>query len=188
MHPPNLVYNAFAHREYRMPSLKSQDLYVLLKLAVLRGAPWTYASVADALHMSSSEVHAAVKRSLQAGLYNSTQRRPVRSALQEFIVHGSRYAFAPGRTGVVRGVPTSHAAPVMASRIIAPADDIAPVWADAEGSTRGEGIEPLHSAAPIAAREDQELYALLALVDAIRIGRARERRVAEELLKVRLAA
>lgn len=133
-------------------------------------------------------MHAAVKRSLQAGLYNSTQRRPVRASLQEFIVHGARYAFAPGRTGVVRGVPTSYAAPVMASKIVAPDNDIAPVWADAEGSTRGEGIEPLHSAAPLAAREDKDLYDLLALVDAIRIGRPRERRVAEELLKVRLAA
>lgn len=171
-----------------MSSLKPQDLYVLLKLSLLNGTPWTYASVANALHMSGSEVHGSVKRCSQAGLYNATQRRPIRSSLLEFVVHGARYAFAPGRTGVVNGVPTSYAAPVMASKIVAPANDIAPVWAHVEGSIRGEGIEPLHNSAPVAAREDGKLYDLLALVDAIRIGRTRERRVAENLLKLRLAA
>ncbi len=171
-----------------MAMLKPHDLFVLLKLFVLRGEPWTYASLAAALRMSSSEVHAALKRAARAGLYNATERRPIRAALEEFVLHGARYAFAPARSGVVRGLPTSYAAPAMAKRIVAPVDDIAPVWADSEGSVRGEGIEPLHSSAPWAARQDESLYALLALVDAVRIGRARERRVAAELLHARFAA
>ena len=168
--------------------LKSQDLLVLLKLAVLGRGPWTYASLAAALHMSSSEVHAALKRSAHAGLYNAAERRPVRGALEEFVVHGARYAFAPQRTGVVRGLPTAHAAPIFSSRIVAADGDLAPVWADAQGELRGEGVEPLYPSAPLAAREDSRLYALLALVDALRIGRARERRIAEELLHKELAA
>ena len=112
----------------------------------------------------------------------------MRAALEEFVLHGVRYAFAPKRTGVVRGLPTAYAAPVLASRISVADDDIAPVWADAHGERRGEGIEPLYPSAPVAAREDPRLYALLALVDALRIGRARERRIAEQLLRKEFAA
>ena len=52
--------------------LKPQDLLVLLKLIVAPSpaAPWTYASLAASLHMSSSEVHAALGRAAHAGLYN----------------------------------------------------------------------------------------------------------------------
>jgi hypothetical protein len=40
---------------------------------------------------------------------------------------------------------------------------------------------------PDAARSDPKLYELLALVDAIRVGRARERKLAESELEKRLA-
>lgn len=42
--------------------------------------------------------------------------------------------------------------------------------------------EPLFKSAPYAVRQDAELYALLALVDAIRIGQPRERNLAIKLL------
>jgi hypothetical protein len=168
--------------------LKPQDLYILLKLFVLGANSWTYASLAAALHMSSSEVHAGLKRAAKAGLFNATERRPMRAALLEFLEHGVRYAFAPERTGVVFGLPTSYAAPVMSRKIVPPSNDIAPVWAHEAGHVRGEGIEPLHASAPLAAQEDSSLYALLALVDAVRIGRARERRVAQALLAERFSA
>jgi len=124
---------------------------------------------------------------LELGVFNATERRPIAAALLEFLQHRVRYAFAPDRTGVVFGLPTSYAAPIMATRIVAPANDIAPVWAHDKGHVRGEGIEPLYGSAPLAAEEDESFYALLALVDAVRIGRARERRVAQSLLASRFA-
>lgn len=46
------------------------------------------------------------------------------------------------------------------------------------------GREPLHPSAPEAARRDGRLYEILALIDALREGRNRERQIAkEELLK-----
>ncbi|MFT3926381.1 MAG: hypothetical protein QM778_27805 [Myxococcales bacterium] len=171
-----------------MATLKPQDLLVLLKLAAVGKAPWSYASLAKSLYMSPSEVHAALGRAAHSGLYNRSERRPIRAALEEFVLHGARYAYAPVRAGVARGVPTSHAAPVLAGKIVSSSDDLAPVWADEEGSVRGESIEPLYPSAPRAAREDPKLYELLALVDALRIGRARERKLAETLLRQRLAA
>ena len=45
---------------------------------------------------------------------------------------------------------------------------------------RGLGIEPLYPTAPGAALRNEKLYELLALVDALRAGRARERTFAEQ--------
>jgi hypothetical protein len=51
---------------------------------------------------------------------------------------------------------------------------------------RGNSVEPLHSTAPGAALKDCDLYELLALFDAIRIGRARERQLAAKLIEERV--
>jgi hypothetical protein len=171
-----------------MSVLKPQDLLVLLWLVAHSGEAWSYAGIAAALRMSSAEVHAALKRAARAGLYSHDERRPIRVALREFLVHGARYAFAPERLGLTRGLPTAHAAPALAARLALGADDLPLVWPDAEGEVRGEGLEPLYPSAPTAARHDPRLYNLLALLDALRVGRARERRLAQELLEKELAA
>jgi hypothetical protein len=48
---------------------------------------------------------------------------------------------------------------------------------------RGYAITPIYSSVPKAALNDQRLHELLALVDALRVGRARERQIAGEELK-----
>lgn len=60
------------------------------------------------------------------------------------------------------------------------------MWADPKGDTRGQEFRPLYKTAPAAARRDPALYEVLALVDAIRGGRSRERLLAFELLAERL--
>ena len=55
-----------------------------------------------------------------------------------------------------------------------------PVWPDPEGRVQGVSVQPLYASVPGAARRDPELYHLLALVDSLRIGRARERALAEK--------
>ncbi len=52
--------------------------------------------------------------------------------------------------------------------------------------TKGFAVEPLYTSVPMAAKADPALYELLALVDTLRVGRARERNLAEEELKKRL--
>jgi hypothetical protein len=166
--------------------LKPQDVVVLLKLVVLKDAPWTIVSLAESLRMSPSEVHAALARAERAGLYLPNKRKPSRAALQEFLTHGIRYAFAPERLGMSRGVPTAYSVPGLLSALVAP--QVPLVWPDPNGTVRGEGIEPLYRTVPEAARVDERLYRLLALVDALRVGGARERRVTAELLQRELRA
>jgi hypothetical protein len=54
-----------------------------------------------------------------------------------------------------------------------------PVWPYEEGKQRGIAFEPLYKTAPIAALRDSSFYEYLALADALRDGRIRERKAAE---------
>ncbi len=56
------------------------------------------------------------------------------------------------------------------------------------GPARGPEICPLHHSAPNAAKLDQKLYEYLSLADALRMGRARERKLAREALEEIMAA
>ena len=98
-------------------------------------------------------------------------------------IGGAVVGIAFGLFGLL-AFPTAYAAPPLSEKISS--DDLPPVWPDAEGSVRGYAIVPLYSSVPAAAKSDSLLYEYLALVDALRIGRARERRFAEEELKHRL--
>ena len=160
---------------------------MVLKLAIQGEITWTYSALAHDLGMSPSEVHAAARRATHAGLLDPDGRRVNRKALLEFLIHGLRYVFAPERGGLTRGFVTAYAAPPLASRI-AQGNDPPPVWPDPDGPVRGETFRPLYRSAPRAAQRDLKLYECLALVDAIRCGRARERKLAEECLRSTLGA
>ena len=169
--------------------LKPQDIVVALKLVALGEVKWTYAQLAYELGMSQAEVHAGIKRLLTVGLVvkdSIAPVRPVRQALEEFLVHGIKYAFPPRRGGITRGVVTSTSAPPLAKEFVQP-EELPPVWPDPEGTVRGQEFSPLYRSAPKAAQQDQRLYELLALVDAIRGGRAREQIIAIKELGKRLA-
>jgi hypothetical protein len=105
--------------------------------------------------------------------------------LLELIQYGLKY-FLPAEPGALtRGIPTAHAAPVLAGRLIAAGEEIY-VWPDAHGLRQGQGIAPLHRCVPIAVRRDAWLYGCLALIDSIRIGRGREAELAVRLLQTEL--
>jgi len=169
-----------------MGFVKGQDVLVMLKLLSRGGTDWSYLGLAQELGMSASEVHAAIKRAEEAGLYNPHSRRPRKDAVREFLVHGLRYVF-PARPGaIVQGIPTAYAAPPLNQKLSF-SEAEAPVMPLPRGPVRGPGIQPLYRSAPGAAAKDERLYRLLALVDAIRTGRARERKIARDELDHMLA-
>jgi hypothetical protein len=103
-----------------------------------------------------------------------------------FLASDNEFINLLAKTGhTVRGIPTSYAAEPLKSEIAA-SSDLPPVWPWHEGDTRGVGFKPLYKSVPHAALRDPALYQLLALVDAIRDGRARERNLAERDLVQRL--
>lgn len=162
-------------------NLRPQDLLVTLRVALAGAEPWTYPALAAALGMSLSEVHGAVRRATAAGLLRA-DRQVNRAALLEFMLHGARYAFAPERGRMTRGLPTAHGAPPL-DELVGTTDEPPPVWPDPEGTVRGESFEPLYRSVPRAARKDAQLYRALCLLDALRGGRARDRALAEKHLR-----
>jgi hypothetical protein len=139
------------------------------------------------LSLSASEVHGALKRLAISRLVSdeADDGRPLLQAVEEFLLHGVKYAFPAKRGQPTRGLATSYAAPPLAGKIVS-GTELPPVWPYAEGKQRGIGLEPLYRTVPIAALRDPLLYELLALIDALRDGRARERRLAGQELAARL--
>ena len=168
-------------------TLKPQDLAVALKLSLLRGEEMSYAALAKAMRLSPFEAHAAVQRLGAARLVVSGAggNALARKALREFLVHGARYAFPPVMGEPTIGVPTAHGAAPLNSHFPG-GGDLPPVWPHPQGKVRGNTLLPLYPKVPEAAVADSELYELLALFDALRIGRARERKMAAALLEERL--
>ncbi len=164
-----------------MSNIKGQDILVLLKILVKEQnfEHWSYSKLAEELCMSSSEVHAALKRAHKSRLIDNEKNYVVHSALLEFMVHGVKYCFPPELGKQTRGIPTGYAAPFMQETIMQ-GNDLPPVWPYAEGTVKGISLQPIYRSVPDAAVKDDKLYELLALVDMIRSGRARERAIAED--------
>ena len=168
-------------------SLKPQDVLVLAKLITGDRRRPAMAVLASDLGLSSSQVHASLKRLEKSRLVagSADGGRPIVHAVEEFLLYGLKYVFPAQRGEVTRGIPTAHAAPPL-DRHFAPGADLPPVWPDPEGEVRGASLDPLHKMVPFAIRKDPALYELLALVEALRDGRARERQLAERELTTRL--
>jgi hypothetical protein len=141
-----------------------------------------YAGLASDLEISSSTAHQSVRRLFAAGLLRHGfhgERAVNRQALLEFLTHGVRYAFPTAPAASTRGVATAHAGPALREAIVA---DDAIVWPAEDGECEGAAIEPFWPRAASVARKLPTLYALLSAVDALRVGRARERQLATAYL------
>jgi len=163
--------------------MRPQDIAILLKIASKKDMPWLMKDLAVELGISASEVSESLNRSAIAGLISKDKKRIMKLAILDFLQHGLRYVFPQIPGAKVRGVPTAHAAPPLASEITS-AEPY--VWPYSEGTVRGESIEPLHPKVPEACLKDSLFYEYMALCDALRAGRAREKTLAIEELKKRL--
>lgn len=166
-------------------AMKPQDIVVALKLLSEGEESRPYAVLATELGMSASEVHGAIARLREGRLVIPESRRVARQALRDFLVSGIAHVF-PAREGEpARGITTAWAAPALEGAF-KESDGLAPVWAHPKGASRGPSVAPLYKTAPVAALRDPELYDYLALVDTLRLGRARERKAAIALLDKRI--
>lgn len=163
-----------------------QDIIVLLKIIVSKDQKWSLASLGSDLGLSSSQVHYAINRCLEAQLLMTLEGnvKPMMSNAEEFLQHAVKYLCIPKRGEQTRGIPTIWAGPPL--KLHFRSNDLPPVWPDAEGQAKGFAFEPIHKSAVVGAKKDPQLYELLVLLDALRDGRARERNMAIEMLKEKL--
>ncbi|OYT92782.1 MAG: hypothetical protein CFE43_06875 [Burkholderiales bacterium PBB3] len=143
----------------------------------------------------ASDIESVMSAQEPVGIYRITRRRvpsggfaasdnavrPHAHNLAEFALHGAKYAFPGVRLPLAVGVPTSHSAPAFAGVFAPGSTDF--VWPHPNGTVRGVGVEPLHPSVPFAAMQDAKLYEMLALFDALRVGKARERGMALDRLQ-----
>jgi hypothetical protein len=171
--------------------MKSQDILLLLKLVALERqradlAAYSMRALQEQTGISKSEVSSALKRCIDAGLARLDQTTGMphvnTRALSNFLQHGLKYVFPARPRAVTRGIATAHAAPVFAGKLLTGGDSVY-VWPDAKGKEKGQAVEPLFKTVPDAARRDEDLYAMLALLDSIRLGNEREASLAKELLQ-----
>ena len=164
--------------------LKPQDILVLLKMLVLEKS-CRLVDLSAELGLSPSEISLALERAKNVGLLDSFKKKPIKSALMEFLLHGLKYVFPAIPGPIDRGIPTAYSAPPLSNRIISESNDQI-VWSWPEGNVRVQTVSPLYKSAPFAAQKDSKLYEWLVLLDAIRVGRAREKNMAAEEIKKRL--
>lgn len=160
--------------------IKPQDILILLKILSMDRRDWRQVDLAESLDISQSEVSQSLVRLKYADLLTDDTRNVMRSSLLEFLLHGIKYAFPQKPGAMARGIPTAHSAPPLKNEILSNENY---VWPTATGDVRGFRVDPLFPSIPKAVKNDLKLYAMLALVDAIRIGRAREKKLAEQELK-----
>lgn len=188
----NRLFSRFKNQEMQ---LKPQDLLLSLLLAA-EGVPQPNLAMAEATGLSRTETHMSLRRAEAAGLVITMRAddhlplgrapkvaRVHVAALVEFVTHGVRYVFVPDRGAIARGMATGSAAPVL-SYLGLQAPAIPSVWPDPRGGVRGEAFSPLYPSAVAAAERSSRLYELLALVDLIRGGSAREQELAKEAFRL----
>jgi hypothetical protein len=164
-------------------AVSSSDLFVLLKLAASDDASASVRNLAAELGISKSAVALSLKRldDLELTKGEPPNRRVNKLAARDLLEHAARW-IAPAKAGDWElGLPTAHSEPHLAARFRGDADPV--VLPLPHGPLRGRAIPPLHPQAPAAAARDPRLHRLLAIVDALRIGRAREREIAASELR-----
>ena len=161
--------------------MKPQDMLVLFKLLVSKGRDKPYSEYATEIFLSTSELHASIKRLEKNRLFSKEMNMVVVSFLKEFLFHGAKYVFPPEIGVKTRGIPTSYGAEPLKNELLQPDEEI-PVWPDPEGTHKGVSFLPIYKSVLKASKKDEKLYRLLTLFDAIRSERARVRKIAEELM------
>ena len=162
----------------RPAPLQAVDLLVILKLAALGQPAASVRLVADEIGLSKSAVALSLHRLQALGLRDEAGARRINKlALRECLQHAVRW-IAPADIGPSRaGLPTAHAAPPLSSKLTGGDDP-----RRHPPPPRTYAGESGHAAASARTRRrrarDPKLLVLLALVDAFRIGRARDRQVA----------
>src|SRR5690242_1450605 len=96
------------------------DVLVLFKLVAWGKHGWNYRQLSEQLGVSTSQVHLAIRRLINARLMLATEHPSLfRPNVSEFLIHGAKYAFPAEEGMLTRGIATGYAAPPL-NALIAP--------------------------------------------------------------------
>jgi hypothetical protein len=160
--------------------MRPQDIVILLKVLCYGSRNWYHKDLANDLCLSTAEVSNSLQRSASSGLIDTDKKKVRTQSLLEFLIYGIQYVFTQRPNNISRGIPTAHSHPFMKALF---SSDQTYVWPDAESDDKGLSVQPLYPGVVSAAKKDEKLYLMLALVDVLRMGKTREKEIAITKLK-----
>ncbi len=165
--------------------LKPQDVLLLLKLAAVEGKGYAQSKLAAEIGVSQAEISYSLQRLIRSNLVNESKQSIYRLAAREFLVHAIKYLYPAEISSYQRGLATAHSAEPLKGKLVTE-QHLELVWPDPEGKEKGMAVKPIYETVPMACRQDRNLYQLMALLDSLRVGSPRERKMAELELSKRI--
>lgn len=167
--------------------LRALDIVVGIKLICQPGLGQVKTATQLGLHQS--QVSNSIKLLLDRQLFWGSKKKlePNFYAWEELLPI-LKYFYPANMGSITVGMPTSYAAPPL-NTIMQAGNDPVPVWPCGHAKTKGLRVEPLHPNIPEALIQypDQDFYEILTLVDALRIGSARDKEYGKKLLLEKFA-
>ena len=160
--------------------MRPHDIAILLKIASKGKEQWLMKDIAIELSISPSEVSESLNRSVISGIISPDKKKLMKLTFLDFLKYGLPYVYPIQPGAIVRGIPTAHSA-LPLNKIIMSNEPY--VWPSGKGTVRGQSIEPLYPKAIEAIEKDDKLYQMLSLIDALRVGKAREKEIAYQELE-----
>ena len=167
------------------PMLKPQDILVACKLFTLGDAEWPIRRLAGSLSISVGETHAAIERGKISGILGTPRGRlnVGRKKLLDLVSVAVPQVYYAVRGSVETGVPTAMHAEPLKGVFSKDGRPIPLVWPSERGTVKGESLMPLYPTVSRAVEHDPGLHRLLALIDVVRVGDAKDRKLATDLLE-----
>ena len=163
--------------------IKPQDVAILVKLLTKLDENWRQVDIAAELGLSQGEVAKSLARLTRAELVHN--KKPKAAASLEFLVHAIKYVFPVQAGPLSIGVPTATSAPFHLKMVSQNKEDVF-VWPSVSGKKRGQSIVPFYANLAEAALKDEKFYEMMSAIEILRMGRAREKKLAENFLRKKL--
>lgn len=155
------------------------DILVAAKIYAVRPNKLSFAELGKSIGVSASQVHRAFGNCVDAGLLRSDGS--VRTHQLKLVLMGLKYFMPPKFGPVSRGILTGSSVAAIHGMLVR--EDLPLIWESADGDVRGRTLEPIYKSAPFAAKNDPLLHKILGLTDSVRVGEAREARLARNELR-----
>lgn len=163
-----------------IPAIQSEDVLILLKLAVMKSNKWDLEFLSEELGHEQSEIRNSLDRLAKIRLINHPTNEIMIPELREFILHSVQYLFPAQPGKLVRGMLTGGK-PGLFFAIGLPFTSIW-AWPKEDGLEHGFEIEPLSPHCCFAATNDAKLRLLLGVTETMRVAGSEARHWAREEL------
>jgi len=145
------------------------------------------------LGISKTEIGASLRRCVESNLlfisnsYDAVSLanfnwKVNKKAIFNLIKHGVPYLYPPKLLGLDIGIPTGFSGPALLEEVTS-AGNTKIIWSSEYGDVYGQVLEPIYKTVAFASYQDEFVYNCFTLIDAYRLGKAREKEIAINLLE-----